>query len=76
MLLNDSNILLYLILRLFLAILTFILSFGSIKQKDDLEKLTAYECDFNPYDDARKGFDVHFYLFMYHRQLVLFGHGQ
>ncbi|EGZ16531.1 hypothetical protein PHYSODRAFT_460508, partial [Phytophthora sojae] len=32
------------------------------EQKDDLEKLTAYECGFNPYDDARKSFDVKFYL--------------
>ena len=29
---------------------------------DDVEKLTAYECGFNPYDDARKLFDVRFYL--------------
>lgn len=62
MLLNYSNIFIFLILSLFLSILIFILSFGLIKQKDDLEKLTAYECGFNPYDDARKVFDVKFYL--------------
>ena len=27
-----------------------------------MEKLTAYECGFNPYNDARKIFDVRFYL--------------
>nr|YP_009729744.1 NADH dehydrogenase subunit 3 [Plasmopara viticola]QHW07483.1 NADH dehydrogenase subunit 3 [Plasmopara viticola] len=62
MLSNYSNVFIFLILSLFLSILIFFLSFGLIKQKDDLEKLTAYECGFNPYDDARKIFDVKFYL--------------
>jgi NADH:ubiquinone oxidoreductase subunit 3 (subunit A) len=62
MLLNYSNIFIFLLLSLFLSTLIFTLSFCLIKQKDDLEKLTAYECGFNPYDDARKIFDVKFYL--------------
>lgn len=62
MLLNYSNIFIFLLFSLFLSILIFNLSFLLIKQKDDLEKLTAYECGFNPYDDARKVFDVKFYL--------------
>ena len=28
----------------------------------DVEKLSAYECGFNPFDDARMKFDVRFYL--------------
>ena len=28
----------------------------------DPEKLSAYECGFNPFDDARMKFDVRFYL--------------
>ena len=62
MLLNYFNIFIFLLLSLFLSILIFTSSFCLIKQKDDLEKLTAYECGFNPYDDARKIFDVKFYL--------------
>ena len=62
MLLNYSNILIFFMLSLFLASFIFLLSFVLVKQKDDLEKLTAYECGFNPYDDARKIFDVKFYL--------------
>ena len=62
MLLNYSKIFIFLLFSLFLSILIFNLSFLLIKQKDDLEKLTAYECGFNPYDDARKIFDVKFYL--------------
>jgi NADH-quinone oxidoreductase subunit A len=30
--------------------------------KPDPEKLTAYECGFNAFDDARMKFDVRFYL--------------
>jgi len=28
----------------------------------DAEKLSAYECGFNPFDDARNRFDIRFYL--------------
>jgi NADH-quinone oxidoreductase subunit A len=28
----------------------------------DVEKLSAYECGFNPFDDARMKFDVRYYL--------------
>lgn len=62
MLLNYANIFIFLLFSLLLSLLIFNLSFLLIKQKDDLEKLTAYECGFNPYDDARKVFDVKFYL--------------
>lgn len=32
------------------------------KHKPDSEKLSPYECGFNPFDDARGKFDVRFYL--------------
>ncbi len=32
------------------------------KQKPDSEKLSAYECGFEAFSDARKQFDVRFYL--------------
>ena len=31
-------------------------------QKPDPEKLSAYECGFNAFDDARMKFDIRFYL--------------
>jgi len=31
-------------------------------QAGDAEKLSAYECGFNPFDDARSRFDIRFYL--------------
>jgi NADH:ubiquinone oxidoreductase subunit 3 (subunit A) len=42
-----------------LLILSFILS---PKQVLDAEKLSAYECGFEPFDEAKKTFDVHFYI--------------
>src|SRR5580700_9231908 len=38
------------------------LSFIVAKQKPDSEKLSAYECGFPAFDDARAKFDVRFYL--------------
>jgi NADH-quinone oxidoreductase subunit A len=32
------------------------------KNKPDTEKLSAYECGFDAFDDARRKFDVRFYL--------------
>jgi len=32
------------------------------KQNPDPEKVSAYECGFEPFDDARRRFDVRFYL--------------
>lgn len=29
---------------------------------DDVQKLSAYECGFNPFDDTRTEFDVKFYI--------------
>jgi NADH-quinone oxidoreductase subunit A len=38
------------------------LSFFLVKQKPDMEKLSAYECGFNPYEDARLRFEIRFFL--------------
>lgn len=40
----------------------FILSFFFVYQKPELEKLSSYECGFNPFSDARSKFEVRFYL--------------
>jgi NADH-quinone oxidoreductase subunit A len=58
----------YLILLIFLifaAILTVVImgaSYLLVKQNPESEKLSAYECGFEPYDDARQAFDVRFCL--------------
>lgn len=45
-----------------LSMLLFFLSYLFTPQKLDHEKVSAYECGFNPFDDARATFDVRFYL--------------
>jgi NADH-quinone oxidoreductase subunit A len=37
-------------------------AFLAAKQKPNPEKLSAYECGFEPFDDTRRRFDVRFYL--------------
>ncbi len=45
-----------------LAAAMVIASFIVAKQKPDDEKLSAYECGFPPFENARSKFDVRFYL--------------
>jgi NADH-quinone oxidoreductase subunit A len=40
----------------------FFLSFFLSSKLDDVEKLTIYECGFNPFNDSRSEFDVKFYI--------------
>ena len=45
-----------------LALLLLIVPFLVAYKQPDPEKLSAYECGFNAFDDARMKFDVRFYL--------------
>ena len=56
------SILLFLIIAILLSLLIFGLSYLFSVQNPDTEKLSAYECGFDPYEDARHTFDVRFYL--------------
>ena len=55
-------ILIYFVIALALAGIILGLSFVFAKQKADPEKISAYECGFDPFDDARGRFDIQFYL--------------
>ena len=55
-------ILVLLIFSFFLAFIIFILSLLLVNQNYDQEKVSAYECGFNPFEDARLTFDIRFYL--------------
>ena len=50
------------IFSLFLASIILFLSFRLSTHNPDTEKLSAYECGFDPYEDARNIFDIKFYL--------------
>ena len=55
-------ILIFLLLALGIAVVIPLLSLLIVPQKPDSEKLSAYECGFAAFEDARIKFDVRFYL--------------
>lgn len=55
-------ILIFLLLALCVAVLIPVASMLIVKQKPDQAKLSAYECGFDAFGDARSQFDVRFYL--------------
>jgi NADH:ubiquinone oxidoreductase subunit 3 (subunit A) len=52
----------YLVISTLLSLVILSLSFVFSTQKADPEKVSAYECGFDPFDDARARFDIRFYL--------------
>jgi NADH-quinone oxidoreductase subunit A len=74
LLLPDSGVAMEDLLKEYLPILIFLGIAGGLsviivlaslivaRQHPDQEKLSAYECGFNPFEDARGRFDVRFYL--------------
>lgn len=56
------GILIYLLFAIFLSILIIFLSYFLVTQSPETEKLSTYECGFEPYDDARHKFHVRFYI--------------
>ena len=55
-------ILLFLGVAIILALIIVTLSYFLSIQNPDTEKLSSYECGFEPYEDARNIFDVKFYV--------------
>jgi NADH-quinone oxidoreductase subunit A len=53
---------LFFFISLVLSSIIFFLSFFIATQRPSVEKLYAYECGFDPFNDARTVFDVRFYL--------------
>ena len=49
-------------LSIVIGLALLIAPFAVAYSKPDAEKLSAYECGFNAFDDARMKFDVRFYL--------------
>lgn len=56
------SVFVYVFFSSFLSLLILGLSFLFSTQKPDPEKISAYECGFDPFDDARSRFDIRFYL--------------
>jgi len=62
MFLEYIYILKYLIIFIFIGFLLFFISFLLVYQKQNNEKISSYECGFNPFSDARNKFEVRYYL--------------
>lgn len=52
----------YLVLSILIALIILALSYFLILKQPDIEKVSAYECGFDPFSDVRGRFDVRFYL--------------
>ena len=58
-----QNIFIMIIISLIMGIILLVLSFIlSKKTNKNTEKLSTYECGFDPFDDSRQKFEVQFYL--------------
>jgi NADH-quinone oxidoreductase subunit A len=55
-------ILIFLVVAIGISLAMVVASYLVAKQKPDSEKMSAYECGFEAFDDARSRFDVRFYL--------------
>lgn len=56
------SILIFLLIAIILSCVIVALSYSLVVQNPESEKLSTYECGFEPYEDARHKFDVRFYL--------------
>jgi len=61
-LIDYLSIIIFLIIALGLSVAFIVLNFILSPKKPDPEKLSAYECGFEAFDDSRIEFDVRFYL--------------
>ena len=56
------SIIIFLFIALFISLGFIIINFISSPSNPDPQKLSAYECGFDAFDDSRMEFDVRFYL--------------
>lgn len=57
-----APIFIFILIALAMGIAPLVLTFLAAPQHPDPEKLSAYECGFEAFEDARMQFDVRFYL--------------
>jgi NADH-quinone oxidoreductase subunit A len=62
LLLEYLPILIFLGIAVAMSMMILMASFVVARQHPDREKLSAYECGFEPLEDSRQRFDVRFYL--------------
>jgi NADH-quinone oxidoreductase subunit A len=57
-----SNLAILVVFSTVLSCIIILLSYSVSTSTPDVEKMSAYECGFDPYEDARNVFDIRFYL--------------
>ena len=62
LLMNYLPVVVFIAVSMVIGLALLIAPFLVAYQQPDPEKLSAYECGFNAFDDARMKFDVRFYL--------------
>jgi NADH-quinone oxidoreductase subunit A len=62
LLLDYLPILIFLGIAVGMTIMILMASFMVARQRPDTEKLSPYECGFEPFEDTRSRFDVRYYL--------------
>ena len=59
---NYLTIIIFLTIAILLSMGFVVLNFALSPKNPDPEKLSAYECGFEPFNDSRMEFDIRFYL--------------
>lgn len=59
---NYFHFLFFICIVFFIFLVLFILSYFIMQRTMDLEKLSAYECGFDPFEESLGRFDIKFYL--------------
>jgi len=62
MFLEYLNIFIFLFILLILSLILFLLNYVFVYQQQYLEKITAYECGFQPFERSISDFDIRYYL--------------
>lgn len=56
------NIIIFAFISILIVFILLLLSYLVSPKNINVEKLSAYECGFEPFDEARKSFDIQFYI--------------
>lgn len=57
-----NNILIFIIISVLIVLILLIIAYLLSPKNKNSEKLSAYECGFEPFDESRKTFDIQFYI--------------
>ena len=52
----------FLLISFLISLCLFIVSVSGVYQRPEKEKMSVYECGFNPFNDARNKFEVKYYI--------------